>query len=229
HSDKTQEERTQTLREFKNKQFRILVGTDVLARGIDIDNLSHVVNFDVPRDAEDYVHRVGRTARANTTGEAITFINPRDQGKFSRIEKLIEKEIPKPAVPEELGETPRYAPRKGGGGDDRRRGGGGGGNRRREGRGGRNLRRNGSGNQSKGQSNNRNRNRKRRPGNNSQGSGQNNGQQGQQNKPENGAVPKADQEGVKKRKSRNRRRKRKKNPDSTTPQAVNEGTKPSQD
>lgn len=138
HSDKSQEERQNTLRAFKNKQYKILVGTDVLARGIDIDNLSHVVNFMVPRDAEDYVHRVGRTARANTTGEAITFITPDDQHKFAKIERLIEAEVPKGEIPEELGEAPIYDPnrRRGregrGGGKGRRRGGarkGGGGSR----------------------------------------------------------------------------------------------------
>jgi superfamily II DNA/RNA helicase len=112
HSDKSQEERQNTLRGFKNKQYKILVGTDVLARGIDIDSLSHVVNFAVPRDAEDYVHRVGRTARANTTGEAITFISPMDQYKFAKIEQLIESEVPKGEVPEDLGEAPLYDPSK---------------------------------------------------------------------------------------------------------------------
>jgi len=148
HSDKSQDERQTTLRRFKNREFRIIIGTDVLARGIDIDNLSHVLNFDVPHDAEDYVHRVGRTARANTTGEAITFINPKDQFKFSRIEELIETEVPKPGVPEELGETPEYAPRRRGGRGEKRGGGnrgggnrgggnrGGGGNRHRGGNGG---------------------------------------------------------------------------------------------
>lgn len=136
HSDKEQEERQAALRKFKNREFQILVGTDVLARGIDIDNLSHVLNFDVPRDADDYVHRVGRTARASATGEAITFISPTDQQRFARIEALIEAEVPKPEVPEKLGETPAYDPRrnrgggrsvggsrKGGGGNSRHKGG----------------------------------------------------------------------------------------------------------
>lgn len=108
HSDKDQSERTATLRKFKNKEFRILVGTDVLARGIDIDNLSHVVNFDAPPDAEDYVHRVGRTARASSTGEAMTFVNPKDMYRFAQIEELIEAEIPQPDIPDELGERPVY-------------------------------------------------------------------------------------------------------------------------
>ncbi len=110
HSDKAQEEREETLRNFKNKSFPILVGTDVLARGIDIDNLSHVLNYDVPRDAEDYVHRIGRTARASATGEAITLISPKDQRKMMQIERLIESEVPKAEVPESLGETPEYRP-----------------------------------------------------------------------------------------------------------------------
>jgi superfamily II DNA/RNA helicase len=140
HSDKTQEERQETLRLFKGKQFKIIVGTDVLARGIDIDNLSHVLNFDAPRDAEDYVHRVGRTARASATGKAITFVNPRDMRRLAGIESLIEAEIPRGTLPEELGEAPEYHPgrsgggHRGGGGDRRgggggRRGGGGGGRR----------------------------------------------------------------------------------------------------
>jgi ATP-dependent RNA helicase RhlE len=138
HSDKEQEVRQQTLREFKNRQFNILVGTDVLARGIDIDNLSHVLNFDVPLDAEDYVHRVGRTARASSTGEAITFITPADQFRMVNIERLIEAEVPKPEVPEELGETPTYNPRSRGRGGYGRGGGGRskGGDSRGKGRGG---------------------------------------------------------------------------------------------
>ncbi len=138
HSDKTQEERQETLRLFKAKQFKIIVGTDVLARGIDIDNLSHVLNFDTPRDAEDYVHRVGRTARASATGKAITFVNPRDMRRLAGIESLIESEIPRGTLPDELGDGPEY--RAGGGGH---RGGGGGrhgGGERRGGGGGRGRR-----------------------------------------------------------------------------------------
>lgn len=110
HSDKEQSEREETLREFKNKEFPILVGTDVLSRGIDIDNLSHVLNYDCPRDAEDYVHRVGRTARASSTGEAITFVNPKDLRKLHGIEDLIGYEIPRPDSPKEIGNTPEYRP-----------------------------------------------------------------------------------------------------------------------
>jgi len=133
HSDKDQSERTETLRKFKNKEFRILVGTDVLARGIDIDNLSHVVNFDAPPDAEDYVHRVGRTARASSTGEAMTFVNPKDMYRFAQIEELIEAEIPQPDIPEELGERPAYRKGRGPRGPRGRHGHGGGGGRNRPG------------------------------------------------------------------------------------------------
>jgi ATP-dependent RNA helicase RhlE len=112
HSDLEQVERENILREFKNKQLSILIGTDVLSRGIDVDGINLVINFDVPPDPEDYIHRIGRTARAATTGTAITLINPIDQRKFFRIESLIGKEIPKVSVPEELGAVPLYEPEK---------------------------------------------------------------------------------------------------------------------
>jgi superfamily II DNA/RNA helicase len=105
-SDNSQEERENVLRDFKNKQYKILVATDVLSRGIDINNLSHVINFDVPRDAEDYIHRIGRTARAETTGTAITFINEKDQHRIRGIEKLLEKEVEKQNITESLGLGP---------------------------------------------------------------------------------------------------------------------------
>ncbi|WP_229251179.1 DEAD/DEAH box helicase [Emticicia sp. BO119] len=105
-SDNSQEERENVLRDFKNKQYKILVATDVLSRGIDINNLSHVINFDVPRDAEDYIHRIGRTARAETTGTAITFINEKDQYRIRGIEKLLEKEVEKQSITESLGLGP---------------------------------------------------------------------------------------------------------------------------
>lgn len=105
-SDSTQQERENVLRDFKNKQYKILVATDVLSRGIDINNLSHVINFDVPRDAEDYIHRIGRTARAETTGTAITFINEKDQYRIANIEKLLEKEVEKQNITESLGLGP---------------------------------------------------------------------------------------------------------------------------
>ncbi|UYZ61062.1 DEAD/DEAH box helicase [Hymenobacter latericus] len=111
-SDRTQEEREQVLREFKNKQFQILVATDVMSRGIDVSELSHVVNFDLPRDAEDYVHRIGRTARAGTSGMAITFVSDHDQDAVVKIEKLIERELEKKPTPEAIGPSPEFDPKK---------------------------------------------------------------------------------------------------------------------
>ena len=110
HSDLEQTEREQILREFRSRQLTILVGTDILSRGIDVEGISLVVNFDTPHDAEDYVHRIGRTARAETTGTAITFINEKDQRKFFSIETLIGKIVPKLHLPVELGEGPAYEP-----------------------------------------------------------------------------------------------------------------------
>ncbi len=110
HSDLEQAEREEILRGFKNKQITILIGTDVLSRGIDVEGISLVINFDVPPDPEDYVHRVGRTARAETTGTAVTFINERDQRKFHAIERLIGSEIAKLPLPEEIGPGPAYNP-----------------------------------------------------------------------------------------------------------------------
>ncbi|WP_167856356.1 DEAD/DEAH box helicase [Hymenobacter metallicola] len=113
-SDRTQEEREKIMRDFKNKQFPILVATDVLSRGIDIDSLSHVVNYDIPRAAEDYVHRIGRTARAATKGTAITFIADQDQDRVVKIEKLIEREVEKQTITEELGlgPAPEFDPKR---------------------------------------------------------------------------------------------------------------------
>lgn len=111
-SDSEQGEREIVLRDFKNRQFPILVATDVLSRGIDIDNLSHVVNYDVPRDPEDYVHRIGRTARAESKGTAMTLINEHDQKYVLKIERLFEKELEKKSVTAELGlgEAPAFEP-----------------------------------------------------------------------------------------------------------------------
>jgi ATP-dependent RNA helicase RhlE len=110
HSDLEQEERENILREFKSRQLRVLIGTDILSRGIDVEGISLVVNYDSPPDPEDYIHRIGRTARAETTGTAITFINDKDQQKFFKIESLIGKDIPKIPLPAELGEGPLYQP-----------------------------------------------------------------------------------------------------------------------
>lgn len=107
-SNLEQDQREEVLRGFKSKRIRIVVATDVMSRGIDVKEINMVVNYDVPHDAEDYVHRVGRTARANTKGEAITLVNPKDMHKFARIERLIEASIPKLQPPDELGAGPEW-------------------------------------------------------------------------------------------------------------------------
>lgn len=112
HSDLEQSERERVLMSFKNKQTQLLIATDIVSRGIDIDSISLVINFDVPQDAEDYIHRVGRTARAASTGIAITLINEEDQYKFSKIEALIGKEIVKASLPPHFDEGPVYDPIK---------------------------------------------------------------------------------------------------------------------
>ncbi|RIJ34102.1 DEAD/DEAH box helicase [Pontibacter oryzae] len=122
-SDMTQDEREKALQGFKNKQYQIVVATDILSRGIDIDSLSHVVNFDMPQDAEDYVHRVGRTARAASTGMAITFVNEKDMYRVQKVERLIERELPKLPLPEDFGPGPAYDPTRRDGGSHRQRGG----------------------------------------------------------------------------------------------------------
>lgn len=131
HSDITQHEREEILLEFKNKQLPIIIGTDALSRGIDVEGIDLVVNYDVPGDPEDYIHRIGRTARAATTGTAITFVNERDQRKFKNIQQLIEREIDEVPLPPELGEAPQFKPdsdvkkrRNRGGGNKKRPGGG---------------------------------------------------------------------------------------------------------
>jgi ATP-dependent RNA helicase RhlE len=103
HSDLDQKEREAILSEFKNKRVPVLIGTDVLSRGIDVEGISLVINFDVPHDPEDYVHRIGRTARAATTGTAITLVNDKDKRKFANIEKLIDKAINRIPLPANLG------------------------------------------------------------------------------------------------------------------------------
>jgi len=107
-SNLNQEEREEVLRGFRSKRIRIIVATDVMSRGIDVKEINLVINFDTPHDAEDYVHRVGRTARANTKGEAITLVNEKDMRKLAQIEKLIEAEIPRLTLPEELGAGPEW-------------------------------------------------------------------------------------------------------------------------
>jgi superfamily II DNA/RNA helicase len=110
HSDLEQSQREDVLNGFTSGRIPILVATDILSRGIDIDTIDLVINYDVPRDAEDYVHRIGRTARAEADGMAFTLVSQTEQNRFAVIEKLIEKLVDKAPVPEELGKTPEYQP-----------------------------------------------------------------------------------------------------------------------
>ena len=109
HSDLEQENREDILIQYKSGRLPVLVATDILSRGIDIDNIDLVINFDVPHDGEDYVHRIGRTARAEADGTAFTLVSVKEQRKFLSIEKLIGKEVQKMPLPENLGEQPAYA------------------------------------------------------------------------------------------------------------------------
>jgi superfamily II DNA/RNA helicase len=110
HSDLEQDKREEVLMHFKSGRIQILVATDILSRGIDIDNIGLVLNYDVPHDGEDYVHRIGRTARAAAEGTAITFISVKEQRKFVSIERLLGKAVQKEIVPEQFGEAPAYNP-----------------------------------------------------------------------------------------------------------------------
>ena len=111
HSDLAQAERDEMMFKFKSGQIDVLVATDILARGIDIDDIAMVINYDVPHDAEDYVHRIGRTARADRKGSAITFVNEDDIYYFQQIENFLEKEVEKAELPEGLGEGLDYVSR----------------------------------------------------------------------------------------------------------------------
>jgi len=110
HSDLDQKSRENVLMDFKSRKLNILVATDILSRGIDIEDIDLVINFDVPHDGEDYIHRIGRTARAAAEGLAITIINEKEQRKFLAIEELLEYPVVKAKTPEELGESPVYSP-----------------------------------------------------------------------------------------------------------------------
>ncbi|MGL5682731.1 MAG: DEAD/DEAH box helicase [Marinifilaceae bacterium] len=110
HSDLSQEEREKVMLDFKNNKINILVATDIVARGIDIEDIGLVLNYDVPHDPEDYIHRIGRTARANTDGVAITFVSEAEQGKFHKIETFLEKTIYKIPMPTSIGSGPEYNP-----------------------------------------------------------------------------------------------------------------------
>jgi ATP-dependent RNA helicase RhlE len=111
HSDLEQSERESVLGAFTAGRIPVLVATDILSRGIDIDTIDVVINYDVPGDGEDYVHRIGRTARADGDGMAFTLIGEKEQNKFAGIEQLLGKEVEKAQVPKELGECPSYHPR----------------------------------------------------------------------------------------------------------------------
>ncbi|MEO7531242.1 MAG: DEAD/DEAH box helicase [Sediminibacterium sp.] len=129
HSDLEQDKREQVLLDFRNKKLKILVATDILSRGIDIEDIDLVINYDVPNDGEDYIHRIGRTARAASEGTAYTFVSEKEQQKFAQIEELLGHAVTKAQVPAQFGETPAYNPRKGkpsSGGGGRRPGQGGG-------------------------------------------------------------------------------------------------------
>ncbi|MBK8613560.1 MAG: DEAD/DEAH box helicase [Flavobacteriales bacterium] len=110
HSDLEQNEREETILSFRNRRLRIMVATNVVSRGIDIDDIDLVINYDVPRDPEDYVHRVGRTARAARKGQAVTFVNDKEMREFGRIEKLIGYEVKKMPMPQAIGDGPAYRP-----------------------------------------------------------------------------------------------------------------------
>ncbi len=111
HSDLDQNERETVLRKFRNRELNILVATDILSRGIDVEDIDLVINFDVPGDGEDYIHRIGRTARASSKGVAFTLIDEDDMYNFNRIEELLEKEVQKIPLPESIGEGPAYNPK----------------------------------------------------------------------------------------------------------------------
>ena len=148
HSDLSQAERDEVMLAFKNGRIDVLVATDIVSRGIDIDDIRMVINFDVPHDSEDYVHRIGRTARADRDGMAVTFVNERDISRFMQIEHFLQKDIDKNPLPEGLGEGPEYKGRSA-----RKPGGGGKGRSRHRSRGGKGRPRN---NRKKGQSKNPN-------------------------------------------------------------------------
>lgn len=122
HSDLEQAERDEVMHRFKNNRIDILIATDIVSRGIDIDDITMVINFDVPHDSEDYVHRIGRTARAGNSGRAITFVGDKDQTRFHSIEQFIGREIEKNPLPAELGEAPEYKPSSRQGGRSRKYG-----------------------------------------------------------------------------------------------------------
>ncbi|UTW63262.1 DEAD/DEAH box helicase [bacterium SCSIO 12741] len=175
HSGKSQDERNEALRKFKAGSLKILVATDVLSRGIDIEGLSHVVNYDMPNDPADYVHRVGRTARADRSGIAISFVNRDDQFKLLNVEELIERSLDKLTIPESIGTSPEYNP------DELLK-------RKRKGR-GKSRYRQGGGNRRKGGGQNRNSNNRNKGGKNFRGQKKNNDQSNRSGKKPQGKRP----------------------------------------
>ena len=131
HSDLDQAAREQVMHDFRAERIDILIATDIIARGIDIDDIAMVVNYDVPHEAEDYVHRVGRTARADADGKAVTFVSERDRRRFDQIEKFLDIRIRREEIPAEFGEAPSQDTPAGDGRDRRRGGKGGHGDRRK--------------------------------------------------------------------------------------------------
>ena len=120
HGNRSQAQRTEALAGFKSGKYRVLVATDIAARGIDVTALGHVINFDVPGQAEDYIHRVGRTARAELTGSAFTLVSPEEEGGVRDIERAIGKRLPRVTMPDfdylarppaRVAEAPRGRPR----------------------------------------------------------------------------------------------------------------------
>ena len=110
HSDLEQKERGEVMNRFKNRKIRVLVATDIISRGIDVEDIDMIINYNVPGDAEDYVHRIGRTARAESEGRAVTLIGEKEQRKFAGIERLIARAVEKVALPATIGSSPAYAP-----------------------------------------------------------------------------------------------------------------------
>jgi superfamily II DNA/RNA helicase len=111
-SDYEQSKREEIMRDFRANKIRVLIGTDVISRGVDIPEVDLVINFDVPGNAEEYVHRIGRTGRAGAEGVSLTLINPSDMEKFDAIEKLIEKKVFRENLPKSLGEGPEWKVRE---------------------------------------------------------------------------------------------------------------------
>lgn len=113
HSDLEQSRRDEVMHDFRNGKIDMLIATDILARGIDVDDIALVVNYDVPREAEDYVHRIGRTARAGAGGVAVTMVSERDMQRFGGIERFLGYEVAKREIPKEYGKGPEYKPERG--------------------------------------------------------------------------------------------------------------------